>query len=86
MTAKEMFKNLGYRYIETLISILYINDSDDEYKTVEFYFSGLTIEILEADNHDDSFKIDLELFDAIEQQIKELRYVEWQQKKNMNMQ
>lgn len=74
MTAREMFENLGYRYIETYISILYINDSDDEYKTVEFYFSGLTIEI--ADNHDDSLKIDLELFDAIEQQIKELRYVE----------
>lgn len=74
MTAREMFENLGYRYIETLISILYINDSDDEYKTVEFYFSGLTIEIV--DNRDDSCKIDLELFDAIEQQIKELRYVE----------
>lgn len=74
MTAREMFENLGYRYIETYISILYINDSDDEYKTVEFYFSSLTIEI--ADNHDDSFKIDLELFDAIEQQIKELRHVE----------
>lgn len=29
-----------------------------------------------ADNHYDSFKIDLELFDAIEQQIKELRHVE----------
>lgn len=74
MTAREMFENLGYRYIETYISILYINDSDDEYKTVEFYFSSLTIEI--ADNYDDSFKIDLELFDAIEQQIKELRHVE----------
>lgn len=74
MTAREMFENLGYRYIETYISILYINDSDDEYKTVEFYFSGLTIEI--ADNYDDSLKIDLELFDAIEQQIKELRHVE----------
>lgn len=74
MTARDMFEKLGYRYIETLISILYINDSDDEYKTVEFYFSGLTIEIV--DNHDDSCKIDLELFDAIEQQIKELRYVE----------
>lgn len=74
MTAREIFEKLGYRYIETLISILYINDSDDEYKTVEFYFSGLMIEIV--DNHDDSCKIDLELFDAIEQQIKELRYVE----------
>ena len=74
MTAREMFEKLGYRYIETYISILYINDSDDEYKTVEFYFSSLTIEI--ADNYDDSFKIDLELFDAIEQQIKELRHVE----------
>lgn len=74
MTAREMFEKLGYRYTESFISILYINDSDDKYKTVEFYFSSLTIEI--ADNYDDSLKIDLELFDAIEQQIKELRYVE----------
>ena len=74
MNAREMFEKLGYRYTETFISILCINDSDDKYKTVEFYFSSLTIEI--TDNYDDSLKIDLELFDAIEQQIKELRYVE----------
>lgn len=41
-TAREKFEELGYMFIKTSVSILYIKDSDYEYKSVEFYYSDFT--------------------------------------------
>lgn len=73
MVAREMFERLGYRRYKTGVSILYINDSDDEYKSVEFYYSDFTFKA--DDDYHDPVRIDLALFDAIQTQMRELGWI-----------
>lgn len=73
MVAREMFERLGYRRYKTSVSILYINDSDDEYKSVEFYYSDFTFKA--DDDYHDPVRIDLALFDAIQKQLEELGWI-----------
>lgn len=73
MNAREKFKELGYMFIKTSVSILYIKDSDDEYKSVEFYYSDFTFKA--DDDYHDPVRIDLALFDAIQTQMRELGWI-----------
>lgn len=73
MNAREMFERLGYMFIKTSISIYYVNDSDDEYKSVEFYYSDHTFKV--ADDYNVPVRIGSALFDAIQQQMKELGWL-----------
>ena len=62
MTAKEMFKKLGYEYSNNGTQICYSNDYEYEY--IWFYLDTKTIEV--------KFDISLELFKAINKQVEEL--------------
>ena len=73
MTAREMFERLGYMLIKTSVAICYVNDSDDEYKSVEFYYSDHTFKV--ADDYNVPVRIGSALFDAIQQQMKELGWI-----------
>lgn len=62
MSAKEMFKKLGYEYSNNGIQICYFNDIENEY--IWFYLETKTIEI--------QFDIYIEILQAINKQIEEL--------------
>lgn len=74
MNAKEMFEKLGYMCFDHGTSILYINDSDDEeYRIIKFYCIDFTF--VAVANYDEPLSIDLALFDAIQTQMRELRWL-----------
>lgn len=62
MSAKEMFKKLGYEYSNNGTQICYFNDIENEY--IWFYLETKTIEI--------QFDIYIEILQAINKQIEEL--------------
>lgn len=75
MTAREMFEKLGYMYFNHGATVLYVNDSDDdeEIKSIKFDCMDFTFDVLT--NYNESFRIDLELFDAIQTQMREWRWI-----------
>lgn len=74
MEAEEMFKELGYMCFIHGTSILYVNDLDEEeYKSVKFYCRDSTFDAVK--NHNEPLRIDLALFDAIQTQMRELRWI-----------
>ena len=74
MTAREMFKELGYMYFRHGTSILYVNDSEDgAYKSVKFYCRDSTFDAVK--NYNEPLRIDFALFEAIQTQMRELRWI-----------
>lgn len=75
MSAREMFEELGYMCFNHGSSVLYINDSDDaeEIKSIKFDCMECTFDVLT--NYNESFKIDLALFDAVQTQMREWRWI-----------
>lgn len=74
MTAREMFEALGYMYFNHGTSVLYINDSDDEeYRSIKFDCREFTFDAVA--NYNEPLKIDLALFDAIQTQMREWRWI-----------
>jgi hypothetical protein len=75
MTAREMFEKLGYMCFNHGATVLYVNDSDDdeEIKSIKFNCIDFTFDVLT--NYNESFRIDLALFDAIQTQMREWRWI-----------
>ena len=75
MTAREMFEALGYEYYETEYSILYIAncDMDDDHISIGF---GLLSHTFYAKHNCDPYDITIDEFKAIQQQLKELGWLE----------
>lgn len=76
MNAREKFKELGYIYLKTSTSILYMNDDDNddyEYRSIKFYLKDCTFDAVTDYNY--ALSIDLALFDAIQTQMKELGWI-----------
>lgn len=75
MTAREIFEKLGYMCFNHGATVLYVNDSDDdeEIKSIKFDCMDFTLDVLT--NYNESFRIDLELFDAIQTQMREWRWI-----------
>ena len=73
-SAREIFEALGYKYVNQGTSILYIKDSGiEDYRCIKFYCRDFTF--VAADGYNYSLRIDLELFDAIQTQIRELGWI-----------
>lgn len=74
MDGREKFEELGYMCFDYGTSVLYINSSDDEqYKSVKFYCRDFTFDAVT--NNNEPLKIDLALFDAIQTQMREWRWI-----------
>lgn len=75
MTAREMFEALGYEYYETEYSILYIAncDMDEDHISIGF---GLLSHTFYAKHNCDPYDITIDEFKAIQQQLKELGWLE----------
>lgn len=74
MTAREMFKKLGYRCIKSDRSIWYINDSDVEnYGSIEFWFCDCTFEA--TGNYGDPLMVNVKELEAINKQCEELGWI-----------
>lgn len=75
MNAKEMFEALGYEYYETEYSILYIAncDMDEDHISIGF---GLLSHTFYAQHNCDPYDITIDEFKAIQQQLKELGWLE----------
>lgn len=75
MKAKEMFKALGYEYYEGEHSIRYIAncDMDDDYISIKF---GLLSHTFYAQHNCNTNDITIDEFEAIQQQMKELGWIE----------
>lgn len=78
MTAEQMFEELGYICLKTSTSILYMNDDDYEHRSIKFYLKDCTFDAVTDYNY--ALSIDFSLFDAIQTQMKELGWVEEEQK------
>lgn len=74
MEAEKMFKELGYMCFERGTSILYVNDSDDEeIRSIRFDCKDCTFDAVTSNN--EPLRIDFALFDAIQTQMRELRWI-----------
>lgn len=75
MNARNMFKKLGYEYYETEYSILYIAncDMDEDHISIGF---GLLSHTFYAKHNCDPYDITIDEFKAIQQQLKELGWLE----------
>lgn len=75
MTAREMFEALGYEYYEGEHSIRYIAncDMDDDYISIKF---GLLSHTFYAHHNCNPNDITIDEFEAIQQQMKELGWIE----------
>jgi hypothetical protein len=75
MEAEEMFKELGYMCFTHGTSILYVNDSsdDEEIRSIRFDCKECTFDAVT--NNNEPLRIDLALFDAIQTQMRELRWI-----------
>lgn len=85
MKAKEMFKALGYEYYESEHSIRYIAncDMDDDYISIKF---GLLSHTFYAQHNCNPNDITIDEFEAIQQQMKELGWLEEEKKTETNFQ
>lgn len=69
-----MFKELGYMCFERGTLILYVNDSDDEeIRSIRFDCNECTFDAVTSNN--EPLRIDFALFDAIQTQMRELRWI-----------
>lgn len=84
MKAKEMFKALGYEYYESEHSIRYIAncDMDDDYISIKF---GLLSHTFYAQHNCNPNDITIDEFEAIQQQMKELGWLEEEKKTETNL-
>lgn len=74
MKAEEMFEELGYMCFERGTLILYVNDSDDEeIRSIRFDCKECTFDAVTSNN--EPLRIDFALFDAIQTQMRELRWI-----------
>lgn len=74
ISAREMFKKLGYRCIKSDRSIWYINDSDVEnYGSIEFWFCDCTFEA--TGNYGDPLMVNVKELEAINKQCEELGWI-----------
>lgn len=73
MTAREMFEELGYMCFDNGSSVLYVNDSEKGYRSIKFNCREFTFDAVA--NYNEPLSIDLELFDAIQQQMREWRWI-----------
>lgn len=73
-SAREMFENLGYEYFNNGLRITYEKCPDNECKMIEFNLKNKTI--LLADDSSDVVEIDLKEQQAINQQCKELGWLD----------
>lgn len=74
MNAEQMFEKLGYMYFKEGNTVLYFNDSEEEeYKSIKFNRKKFTFEAVT--NYNEPFSIDLVLFDAIQTQMREWRWI-----------
>lgn len=71
---REKFEELGYMYFKEGNMVLYFNDSEEEeYKSIKFNLKKFTFEAVT--NYNEPFSIDLALFDAIQTQMREWRWI-----------
>lgn len=75
MTAKEMFKKLGYRRSTDIDVIKYSKKLDDTFCWIEVMFDLLEKEIVLDDNGYEAYIITCALLNAINQQCKELGWI-----------
>lgn len=74
ISAREMFEVLGYMRFKEGNTVLYFNDSEEEeYKSIKFNRKKFTFEAVT--NYNEPFSIDLALFDAIQTQMREWRWI-----------
>lgn len=73
-TAREKFEELGYMYFKEGNTVSYFYDSgDEEYKSIKFNHKEFTFDAVA--NYNEPLSIDLALFDAIQTQMRELRWI-----------
>jgi hypothetical protein len=75
MTAREMFKKLGYRRSTDIDVIKYSKKLDDTFYLIEFMFDLLEKEIVLNDNCYEAYIITCDLLKAINEQAKELGWI-----------
>lgn len=78
MDAREMFESLGYGCNENTLLIQYINDDDSDYKCIEF---DLEYHTFYAQYNYEAKCITVDEFKAIQQQMKELGWLNENAKK-----
>lgn len=75
MTAREMFKELGYRRSTDIDVIKYSKKLDDTFYWIEVMFDLLEKETMLDDNCYEAYIITCDLLKAINQQCKELGWI-----------